>query len=267
MTTGSRADWGDDVYQAHPFCKELIEDPQIAPVPACKRNADKSCADGVKQGTKPFFSQVGQDYYLYTRHFIHLNRPGVYVEAGTRHPVSGSNTYFFDACLSWRGMCVEANPDTLAYIHRERSCELVPTCLTEHDNVQLSFLMMADAGGIEDTNKNKEAYKGDLHRIRLPCMSMQRMLERRNVTIVDYFSLDVEGHELQVLKGIDHSKTIINTMTIETTPESLKALEAYLEPLGYVRHKPDLDKDSIHTGLLRRDAIFLHKSVQWGKPV
>ena len=36
-----------------------------------------------------------------------------------------------------------------------------------------------------------------------------------NRTTIDFFSLDVEGAELEVLKGIDFSKLNIRTMTVE----------------------------------------------------
>lgn len=268
VSTGERADWGTDISNSHPFCEKLINEPLMAATPLCKRDDNLVCENGLQAGRTPFFSQVAQDYYLYTRHFKNLKREGVYLEAGTRHPVSGSNTYFMDACQRWKGVCVEGNPETLSAIHRARSCELVPTCVTEVDGTYLNFLMNGESGGIEDSNKNKDKpTERTVHTLRLRCMSLQVIFDRRNIKKLDYLSLDVEGHELEVLKGLDHTRSIINVMTIESTPESLPPIQKYLEGVGYVRHIPDLDERSTRTALLRDDAVFLHKDVVWGKPV
>ncbi|KAB7887412.1 hypothetical protein GBG19_10665 [Poseidonibacter ostreae] len=40
------------------------------------------------------------------------------------------------------------------------------------------------------------------------------------MTLIDYLSLDVEGHELNVLKGIDFNNVRINVLTIENNPPS-----------------------------------------------
>lgn len=266
VSTGIRSDWPDDRSESHPFCSKILSSPLRATA-FCKRHANQTCQDGPQQGELPMFSQFGQDYYLFTQHFRNLNRRGVYAEVATRHPVTGSNTYFMDACLGWKGICVEANPETFTWIHRLRSCELVPTCVGKTDGERVRFLLHGNAGGVDDTNKNKAEWTDESHSMHLTCMSMAVAMKRRAITTMDYLSLDVEGHELEVLKGVDWENTIVNVMTIETTDESLKTIEPYLKEKGYVRHHAQLDEASKRTGLLNHDAVFLHKSVVWGKPV
>jgi hypothetical protein len=45
--------------------------------------------------------------------------------------------------------------------------------------------------------------------------TMQSILDESNIHNIDLFSLDVEGHELNVLKSIDFSKNTINVILIE----------------------------------------------------
>jgi len=45
------------------------------------------------------------------------------------------------------------------------------------------------------------------------------IIEKEKIQQIDYLSLDVEGHELNVLKGIDFGKVRINVLTIENNPE------------------------------------------------
>lgn len=217
------------------------------------------------------FSQYHQDYYLFTRHFKNLQRRGVYVDIATNEAIRISNTFFFDRCLQWKGVCVEANPQYFEKIYRLRSCTLVPTCVGAADGEVVQFKLNGGLGGvIGDTYKGARKTEGSnttMNVIQRRCTTMSLALKRENVQYVDYMSLDVEGHELPVLMGFDFERVQINIMTIETTKESLKEITDFLRPKGYVRHFADLPGTSGPTGLLREDAVFLHKSVKFGSPV
>lgn len=215
------------------------------------------------------FSQMAQDYYLYTRHFVNLKRRGVYADVATNDPIGISNTFFMEQCLGWKGLCVEANPQYLAQIHRHRNCALVPTCVSDKDGRKVSFGLASGLSGVMATSKHATEWKKTGERIttmQMTCSTMGVELDLYAVRKVDYLSLDVEGHELEVLKGLDWSKVLINVMTIEVGGHS-KEIEAFLKAKGYVRHIPLLNERSRRIGKLHEDAVFLHKDVVFGKPI
>ena len=49
----------------------------------------------------------------------------------------------------------------------------------------------------------------------VPCFSINTILKAIGVNAVDYFSLDVEGGENDVLRSIDYEKIFIKTFSIE----------------------------------------------------
>lgn len=49
---------------------------------------------------------------------------------GANHPTSNSNTYFFEKCLGWEGVCVEANPDLANEFVGKRQCKLENVCVS-----------------------------------------------------------------------------------------------------------------------------------------
>ena len=55
------------------------------------------------------------------------------------------------------------------------------------------------------------------------------MLERSGLTHVDVLSLDVEGHEMMVLSGLNFSRITIETILLEP-PCELKPLELSPQP-------------------------------------
>lgn len=249
------------------FCAPLMQNPAPADSTCLRNQTTMQCKDGSYQ----MFSQMAQDFYLYTRHFSNLKRRGIYLDVATNNPIGISNTYFFEKCLGWSGLCVEANPVYLPMIHRHRDCALVPTCVSDKDGRTVLFQLAAGLSGVVETNKNNAAWqrqnKSPPPTIRQKCSTVGNEFARYNITVVDYLSLDVEGHELHVLKGIDWDKVVINVLTIEAPEPVVPPIEDFLISKGYVRHTPTLDERSIRTRKLIEDVVFLHKDVVWGEPV
>ncbi|CAN8072935.1 unnamed protein product [Agarophyton chilense] len=263
---GGRADWkyGKELPD---FCKMMLKDPQPLNKD-CKRDIETmKCRNGTEY---QMFSQFHQDYFLYTRHFKHLKRPGIYLDIAANDPVHISNTFFMDRCLGWKGICVEGNPGYHERIYRMRSCHLVPTCVGSRDGQSVQFGLKGGAGGIiGKTFKHTDKFAElgvEVPVIKERCTMMKNVLERNGVSLVDFLSLDVEGHELEVLKGFDWDNVIVNLMSIEVSPKTVKEIEDFLTPKGYRRFLPDFTERAERTGLMIEDAIFLHESVEFGKP-
>lgn len=267
ITSGTRADWAREDSLPE-FCQRILKKPMPYNKFCTRDGRNMSCRNF--NGATMMFSQFHQDFYLYTQHFIHKKTPGVYVDVASNEPIAISNTYFFDRCLGWKGVCVEANPEYYERIYRLRSCQLVPTCVGNRDGTYVEFLLKGGAGGVlGDTYKSLkrlDTANEKLNTLKERCTTMKFVLERQNIATIDYMSLDVEGHELPVLQGFDWSRVKVNVMTIEVSGHTLKGIEEFLTSVGYVRHIPLLDEKTKATGLLREDAIFLHNSVVFGSP-
>lgn len=262
-----RADWEaeDGIPQ---FCQRIMSNPKPFKK-GCHRNiSDMSCID--IPGETIMFSQFHQDYYLYTRHFINLKRQGTYIDIASNDPISISNTYFFDRCLQWKGVCVEGNHVYFEPTYRYRSCQLVPTCVGSRDGQFVTFGLHGGAGGVlGDTYKSTKRLQKlnqTIDTITERCTTMELVLKREGITEIDFLSLDVEGHELEVLKGFGLDSVIVKVMTIEVTGSDLSQIEAFLENMGYKRHYALLETMNKIPGLLHEDAVFLHESVTWGDP-
>lgn len=257
-------DWRFD-RNAPAWCGKMVARPMMER--ACRRNRDTmQCLNGQYM----MFSQMGQDYYLYTQHFSKLARRGVFLDVATNDPIAISNTYFMEQCLGWKGLCVEAHPQYLGAIHRWRECALVPTCVSDWYGRKVEFALDRGLSGVMETNKNKVRWERDgtrLVTLNMECSTMRVEMERYQVKIVDYLSLDVEGHELDVLKGFDWDNIKVNVMTVEALGERLKRVEEFLNTKGYVRHVPTLSAETIRTRSLGEDAIFLHSTVEFGSPI
>ena len=220
------------------------------------------CSDGKAR----FFSQYNQDIFLYMNHFRHLTRRGVYLDIATNEPVRISNTYFFDACLGWEGVCVEANDKYYKPIRITRSCALVRACVSDTVH-NATFVVQDGLSGLEATNKNARAWRANnvMHlrkRINVKCVRASDALTPLGIAHIDLLSLDVEGHEFHVLNGINWNITHINVIVMESSNSQCERL---LRTNGFT--PLHLSGNSRGHGHLLSDVVYIHKSVKWGKPI
>lgn len=123
-----------------------------------------------------------------------------YVELGAFNGVRESNTRFFDVCLEWTGLLIEANPLKYSKLLETRPhahcLNYAPSCTKPQtiDFHSVSFTNAAQA--------NVPNFYDNTSLVQVPC-------DRLTPTVVDilgghvsFFSLDVEGAEAMVLQTI-----------------------------------------------------------------
>ena len=147
---------------------------------------------------------------------------GTYVELGAFNGREESNTIFFDECLAWDGLLIEANSESYKKVIENRpnavKMSFSPTCLDEKDyNGKQQTASFYDYplsnNGMKDL---AQSYVGK-NTIEIPCGSLTPVLLDvfgPNQTI-SFMSLDVEGAETLVLNTMDFSKLDIHIMMIE----------------------------------------------------
>ena len=182
-----------------------------------------------------FHSQYHQDEYL-ERNLFRGKRGGLYVDLGAFHPTEISNTAYFDRCLRWAGLCVDANPDRIAVFKSPsstRTCEPINACLTD-PSIKTRRIPTHDAEDRLSTSFGAP----------VPCVPMMTLLRDRHIHHVDFLSIDIEGHEWPVLRSWNFSEVHVTAIAVETWHGNRTEITDYLEDLGF-RHAADLGADDI----------------------
>lgn len=173
-----------------------------------------------------------------------------------------------DRCLGWRGICVEANSKYFEPVHRERSCALVPTCVSERDGETVEFALSGPGSGIISTHRQGNHITENAKFMeKKKCVTVKTQLQRYGVKEVDYFNLDVEGGELNVLKSIDWSTTTIKIISVEISSSSETPIYEFLTGKGFVL----VDNEKSINGMpgmpiYPSNKFYAHSSVQFGNP-
>jgi FkbM family methyltransferase len=225
-------------------------------------------------------SQMGQDMFL-NRWFFKNRGPGFFVDVGAFDGVLGSNTSYFEKHLQWRGIAFEPNPSAFEVLRATRSCRLIQGCAYHHDG-EVPFLALSEReqrkgaksrvpssllSMIFDSRHGGAMLSGIpqhmdqlqwVEWIRKPmklnqilttvlCHRIDTVLKDSGVKIVDYLSIDVEGAELEVLRGIDFEWVQVNIIGVEHT-HTFSEVYDLLTTSGFE-----------YQGLLFFDEIFVHK--------
>ena len=179
-------------------------------------------------------SQFGQDVLVFFNTFKYwpmLGRTGFYVDSGANDAVTISNTYFFDVCLGWEGVCVEPLPQYHAGIMAKRSCKLSTKCISDVD--KKVFMNFGKSSGANVESSNNAVANVDcspLHTI-----IGEHFPKKNKVVAIDLWSLDVEGYEMTILQPIDFNMLKVKTLLIEDMWLNGRKLDYLLLNAGFVK--------------------------------
>ena len=170
-------------------------------------------------GTSAGASQHGQDVFIWRNLFLNdaiRGQKGYYIDSGANHYKKLSNTYFFDKCLGWDGICIEVNPVYHANHRAHRSCTLIPQCISDKPTNR-SFIFDGEGGhvngdGVHVTKDDKVSKRASI----VQCNPLHEMLAMANAPPkVDLWSLDVEGHEIVILSSINWQRVRLKALLVE----------------------------------------------------
>lgn len=169
------------------------------------------------------YSQNNQDLYVYNTFFQNKKDPGFFFEAGAVNGLDISNTLLFEKHLNWNGILIECNPVYYERCKKNRNA-IVENIAISPVEQPLLFLNAQYLGGLlrfMPPNQIKEIEswyaktKPEIPTMWIDGVRLQTVFDKHNISYIDYFSLDIEGAEINALTSIDLDKVYIDVMTIE----------------------------------------------------
>lgn len=171
-------------------------------------------------GWGPTWSQFGEDAHLraffrdkgWTKeHGFRPSKPGFYVDVGCCHPIHMSNTLWFSK-KGWRGINIDATPGSKALFDRWRPRDVNLELAVSTRDGELTFYTEGGKLSVYNTTSLEQARKlieaGTIRNpveISVQCMPLSKVLDRYLPpnTQLDFFSVDAEGNDLDVLRSND----------------------------------------------------------------
>lgn len=187
------------------------------------------------------FAKSGDDIQL--RQLVNQASPGTYVDVGSWHPTKASNTYYF-SLRGWKGICIDPNPQLAPLYADLRPRDTFVNCAVGKSASELRYYMLSDVNSSMNTLDlgflKSNGLEGDIQcAIDIPTRSLEEVLSTNTVgdERIDFFDIDVEGFDLEVLESNSWSRYRPGVVLVETclcieddlTSDTTK----YLNRMGY----------------------------------
>ena len=194
---------------------------------------------------------------------------GYYVELGANNGINYANTLALEKKKNWKGVLIEPALNNFLELLKNRSnenhfdcCACVPF---DFKDETLTFFY----GDQMSIGENSQIFDDSYKKIATDSLKLSEntsdftkqikfaavvkpittvLNEAKAPSRINLLSLDVEGAELQVLKGLDFNKYSFDWMAIESL--NIKEIQDYLSPLGYIVH----DQVSHHDYIFKKTA-------------
>jgi FkbM family methyltransferase len=140
------------------------------------------------------------------REFFRQARSGFFVEVGANRPRQESQSWHLEQ-LGWAGILIEPQPDLADELQRARSAKVFAVACSSPENAgQHMRLHIAGALSALDRDRMAPGAKAD-RVIEVPVRTLDDILSEAGAPApLDFLSVDVEGHELEVLSGFDFTR-------------------------------------------------------------
>jgi FkbM family methyltransferase len=190
------------------------------------------------------YAQGAEDIIIpYIAHYhFGIEGPGKYVDVGCNTPVKYSNTFLL-YLIGWRGLNVDANAELIDECKRVRRQDICLRAAVSDIEREVTFHKAKDdaVSTIDETRlvEWKKYFEfSDADQERLVTRTLTSILDEnwKAGDAIDLLSIDVEGHDFQVLQSLDLARyrpkiVVIEMHTIENLEEN--EIYRYLTSNGY----------------------------------
>lgn len=126
---------------------------------------------------------------------------GYFVEVGAYDPVYQSQTYHLELA-GWSGLLIEPLPDLADNLRRGRRAGVRQCACVAPQQVGQGSIPLLERRGNSTVRFNPESAREEKV-VNVPAATLDAVLAEEGVTRIDFLSIDVEGAEPDVLRGLD----------------------------------------------------------------
>lgn len=187
---------------------------------------------------------------LIIRDFFQDRRGGFFLDVGCGHPIEDSNTYYLETRLGWSGFGVDALPEFAPKWRRHRrESKFFSYLVTDHAGTEESFYRaersVRDISAIDKPVWYVKGRPVQSEEIRVPTITLTKLLDQNGVSKIDLLSIDIEGAEPLALAGFDIERFRPRLVCVEANRNREKILR-YFADHGYRQIQRYLEHDKMN---------------------
>ena len=196
--------------------------------------------------------------------YIFKKNNGIYIDVGCNHPVYNNNTYLLSK-KGWQGINIDIDKKSVQLFDLFRKKDLNINLAVSSKKTELEYINFHEKSPINmiKTNQNRNLHSLEKTK-KIKSDTLDSIIEKSQFKDkkIDFVSIDVEGHELEVIKGFNLKKYKPSIIVIEFLDKSLKKIEIKNFNLDNIVnseiYKLMIKNDYHMVNWLHSDLIFAH---------
>jgi len=163
------------------------------------------------------------------------------VEVGVSDGIKGSNTKYFED-HKWGCLCIDPIPEHVELARKVRKSVIQVACGSELKHAKFYVFDIGDnnikssLSGLQTDNRLLVSHGHLINQCYTITVQVDRLedilFRRRAPKKLDFISIDTEGTELDVLKGMNFNRFDVKLLVVENNFEDPE-IEEYLKQFGY----------------------------------
>ena len=175
---------------------------------------------------KNYFSFSGVDILI--ENIFRNQKNGFYIDVGCQHPIKNNNTYLLHK-RGWSGINIDLDKDNIDLFNVSRISDdnINIAASNKINEVDLFFFHKKSPINTIDkkTSQFQKAKISSIKKIKTNTLNNIIKSSKYSNKKIDLLSIDVEGHELPVLEGLDFNKYRPNVIVVEYLDLNVSKLE------------------------------------------
>lgn len=155
---------------------------------------------------------------------------GIFIELGANDGEFQSNTCFLEKYHNWTGLLIEPSPSAFSKCVINRPNSICINCACVSNDYKDEYVE-GDFNGDPMSSINGNRINQNI-KIKVRCYTLEKLLNDNFPNKeIDFLSLDTEGYELEILKGLGKYKP--KFILVEIYTKDKEKIFEYLENIGY----------------------------------
>ena len=168
-----------------------------------------------------YTSQAGQDKII-NKTFFDGKKDRFFIEIGAHDGITGSNCYYFEKFLNWKGIAIEPSNIQFEKLKKNRKCKIFNNAISDEVK-EVEFVEVIE-GLTQMSGINNSLFKRNIDIISNNQSSKTKSLNLKTITFsdvvpkdtdIDYLSIDIEGGEMSLIESINFDIVNIKVISVE----------------------------------------------------